>query len=838
MRFLSMSNYGRMRPVAGLFFLTGMLMSSIPCPAEAARAPRFTCTVTAPVKNSSVTSPVEFTATIANGVGPYTFSWKLARREALLVSSSNETTQTVSHAYAVGRYVVSVRVVDSLRRRAVAIVRFRVTGDTPPPIAPPSINSTSLNVDVPLTASVNVQPFASTFGFRVLAANDLGMHCGDLDHRIASILPPFNVVRSQVIQAGTALSLPRILTDQDSEVVYSAALNLKDAALLNDPVLPVYKTNFWDTNPRTNVNSLAFDAYNPFYPPNVLQGFDLRVDRGLPVPDLAVLYPGGNVLGPLVASQQDMPGIFAPYSANFSQPFKRFDTVFPFFVNENFPIGFTLTDVNWFSAEGIPVAPFDDAGRTNPYPLMRVQAAAAVGNTLGLASGTVLSSLDTVLPVAAEADCYRCHTSSQDGGNGEASCIQGIDLNCTQTGSRRSGTGFTVTVALGDTSASPDAVKREWAADLNIIRLHDAKHNTSLETSTPVVCQRCHYSPALDLAHLGPLGTDDPNVDSAFANGREQRIHQSNSRLIHTFHGQMTDLFPNDMPGPTSPERFNAALGKPQVNAFVTDKLNQTCYQCHPGQVTKCLRGRMFRGGLICQDCHGSMLQVGDDFSETFSRNTPYSAADPVAKRVPWADVPRCQSCHTGDVLDNLRGSAGTIASPDGVRLLQAYRSTDPAATAIVATNRRFAENETSDGKQVLYRLSKGHGGVLCEGCHGSTHAEWTVAPGERGTVPNDNIAAQQIQGITGHIIRCTVCHGGSGPPVTPDVALNGPHGLHPLLDSKWASPPVPTHRAVALPLQPQNFLPCQACHGTLGEGTVLSQRVSCSDCHANPITP
>jgi hypothetical protein len=824
-----MHNRSRVLTTTALAGLVCLLLSSSLFPAEGARPPRFKCTLTVPANGSSVTSPVAFTATIENGVGPYTFSWKLARREAPAVSTTNETTQSVIKAYAAGRYLVTLRVVDSRRKRAAANVRFTVTGDAPPPIAPPSINSTSANTDAPPADSVPEQPFVTDPGFRVLAANDLGMHCGDLDHRIASILPPFNVVHAQVIKKGTFPVLPQIITPTDSEVFYSAALNLRDPALLRDPVSPVYKTNFWDVNPRTNVNSLAFDAYNPFYPPNVLQGFDLGIDRGLPAPNLERLYLGDGVLE---ADQQTMPGLLGAYTANNPQAFSLFYANLPFFINPNFPIGYTLTGVNWFAADGIPLAPFDDVGRSNPYPLMRVQARASATNTLGLAPGATLSSLDTVLPVAAEADCYRCHTSSVDGGNGEAACIPAVDANCNKEGSRRSGRGFTVATAPVP-PVLPAAVEREWAADLNIVRLHDASHNTTLEASTPVVCQKCHYSPALDLAHLGPLGTDNP-LDEPGANGREQRVHQSNSRLMHTFHGQMTDLFPNDMPSPTSPERFSAALGRPQINAFVLDKLDQTCYQCHPGKETQCLRGRMFRGGLICQDCHGSMLQVGDDFSENFSANTPYSPLDPVTKRVPWGSEPGCQSCHTGDAVNNLRGTAGAVPSSDGIRLLQAYPSGDATATPFAAQNRRFAENQTVDGKQVLYRLSQGHGGVFCQGCHGSTHAEWFVVPGPGATVPNDNVAALQIQGQPGHIIRCTTCHGGNGPPVTPDLALNGPHGVHVLLDPRWASPPNPAHAAVAL----LSFEPCKACHGIAGEGTVLSNRTSCAACHVNPIVP
>ena len=57
----------------------------------------------------------------------------------------------------------------------------------------------------------------------------------------------------------------------------------------------------------------------------------------------------------------------------------------------------------------------------------------------------------------------------------------------------------------------------------------------------------------------------------------------------------------------------------------------------------------------------------------------------------------------------------------------------------------RFAENQS------LYRLSgnkdgsgKGHGGVMCEGCHGSTHAIWP----NQNPFANDNITATRYRVI------------------------------------------------------------------------------------------
>ena len=107
-----------------------------------------------------------------------------------------------------------------------------------------SISSTAQNgcPDV----KVDEQPQVANSGYSVLAISDLGMHCGDLDTRIASILPPFQVMLAQVIEKG---STPTLNPD-GIDVYYSAASNP------NDPVAEVfdgllgngdtYKTKFWD----------------------------------------------------------------------------------------------------------------------------------------------------------------------------------------------------------------------------------------------------------------------------------------------------------------------------------------------------------------------------------------------------------------------------------------------------------------------------------------------------------------------------------------------------------------------------------------------------------------
>ncbi|MFO1352915.1 MAG: cytochrome C, partial [Gammaproteobacteria bacterium] len=407
-------------------------------------------------------------------------------------------------------------------------------------------------------------------------------------------------------------------------------------------------------------------------------------------------------------------------------------------------------------------------------------------------------------------------------------------------------------------------------AKINILRLHDAKHGgiyrnwnstktfaampcnaaanprdpNCLANQTPIQCSRCHYSPALDLAQAGPV--DEPEQG---LRGRQQTRHVSMSRAMHGFHGalppfQGKPLFPA-MPAPTAQGRDHNL--EHQI-------LDQTCYQCHPGKRTQCLRGAMFTAGVVCQDCHGDMQQVGNDFSTKVSTATPGAFVLDGSLRVPWANEPACQSCHTGDAVTTHR-PVGAIVAKDGIRLLQAYVTKTlsvpglPAplkiASLIKSPSSRFAENQNVNGANktvdVLYRLSQGHGGVACEGCHNSTHAIWP----NPNPFANDNVAANQLQGHTGTLIECDTCHA----PGTLGRTLNGPHGMHPL-DANW----VRGHEDVA----EHNLGACQSCHGQQLQGTVLSKvaqtrtftniedvgtvtllkgsLVSCALCHENPL--
>ena len=264
---------------------------------------------------------------------------------------------------------------------------------------------------------------------------------------------------------------------------------------------------------------------------------------------------------------------------------------------------------------------------------------------------------------------------------------------------------------------------------------------------------------------------------------------------MHNFHGQLPACF-RSIPAPKQDDNGNISNQRARLAA-----LDNNCYQCHPGKNTKCLRGAMFNADMLCSDCHGNMQQVGNDFSKNVSPSNPgafilakdfYTNAS--TPRVPWANEPGCGSCHTGDASSNLAGTSGTLVNTvdtngntDGIRLRQAWKTGDAKATPIVPTNKRFAEPAVpasfngfanpGAGNPRLYRVSTGHGGVMCEGCHGATHAEWPNANPNA----NDNVTANQLQGHTGTIVECSTCHGTA---MNSQNTLGGPHGMHPVGDS------------------------------------------------------
>ena len=401
-----------------------------------------------------------------------------------------------------------------------------------------------------------------------------------------------------------------------------------------------------------------------------------------------------------------------------------------------------------YQATGIPIVPYDDTLQMNTYPMVKVVARDAAGTALGYGS--------VVLPVSDEMTCKACHASGSDAAAKPAKgwvydprgVQQDFRRNILALHDDRQGGQATYVSALTQRGYSPSGLL------------------PTADGGKPVLCAGCHASNALP-------GTGIAGISAL-------------TQAAHALHATVTD------------PATGLKLGNEQNR--------QACYACHPGSVTKCLRGVMGNAknpdgslAIECQSCHSTMAKVG------------------AATRTGWLEQPTCQACHHNGKRDTSAVNAkGVLKKP---------------------TDKRFATtpNVPSTGFN-LYRFSTGHGGLQCEACHGATHAEYTSS------LPSDNILSTQVQGHVGTIAECSACH--AKPPVT---SKGGPHGLHTIGSTGWVS----THGDVA----EAGASACAYCHGADYRGGPLSaasmartfsiegrkvsfaagQQVGCYDCHNGP---
>ncbi|MBY0277770.1 hypothetical protein K2Z84_20745 [Candidatus Binatia bacterium] len=381
---------------------------------------------------------------------------------------------------------------------------------------------------------------------------------------------------------------------------------------------------------------------------------------------------------------------------------------------------------HWFVAEGIPITPYDDQGHKNYYPMMRLEARSS--------TGALLASTDIVLPVSDEMSCSTCHSSTSG-------------------------------PAAKPARGWSDDPNPERALRLSILRLHDERQAVDPR-----------YAPALAAAGYEPAGLEQTALDgtailcaschlSEALPGSGQAGIPALTSAIHGRHATVTD---------------------PQSGLTLDASANRSaCYRCHPGSVTRCLRGAMGSAvasdgslAMQCQSCHGSMSAVGDP------------------DRTGWLDEPACQNCHSGTATKN----SGQIRFTSAL---------DASGARRIPADPRFATSANAPAPGLdLYRFSTGHGGLKCESCHGSTHAEFPASH------PNDNLQSIALQGHAGTLAECTSCH-----PSTPSTIDGGPHGMHPV-GQVW----VQRHHDVVENGGAAVLAQCRSCHGADDRGTVLSR--------------
>lgn len=682
----------------------------------------------------------------------------------------------------------------------------------------------------------------------------------------------FNSLKAQVFRKGIR---PRNLSDEAVAMQYRATSNPHDpvgsqsinSTSQNWPLSPdihepsqlaqasIQKTDMWeryfvpmeqqapDFAPWSLLSLTPFDPWGTIVPPD--EG--LRIAKELPPPFSPYPAPTGE-------QGRYMPGRDAPFTANDPQGF-----------------GAYWARQQWHTARAIPLTDIDDAGRVNPYPLLRVEA-------VEKQTGQTLAATETVLTKGKDVHCRGCHEKGGIGANDKqdwnrfqeayhSSPFYGKECKwwaalCTQEFQAPK---FWASVDR-EGQPSQNLFDREYAAIRNIGELHEFYANTNtagsylgdlaspddhrIMNTGPRPCNWCHSSRINNdwtAAYADWPGNYDP--------GKPALRSPSLSAALHTWHGQLQKdpQNPGQILRETSgrPLRWNVSQGANPNSLFPTVDaqgnplpMEQNCLQCHSGHREPLFRDRHYTAGLTCNDCHGDMLAVG------MAHAKPKPGAEGQATRVEWYEEPNCGSCHTGNGNDN---GSGFVS---GGVLKQAFDARDPSATSRQPASERFAvkadlPTDTRVGlwfeegyiedyltfSNPLYRTSHdAHGQVACAACHGDAHEIWP----NRDPKANDNLTANQLQGFAGPVIDCNVCHSkdafaelgnlvGGGQPASSRI-LGGPHGLHPMRDENWWKAAKAEngkggwhdniYRSPGVNGEDQ----CAACHGDDHQGTRLSK--------------
>jgi hypothetical protein len=477
--------------------------------------------------------------------------------------------------------------------------------------------------------------------WRVVAWNDLGMHCMDADFSVFSILPPFNNVHAQVIDsAGHLVTNPSGLS-----VTYEAVADADGSYNSTS----AGKTNFWD-------HVLA------------LFGASLPVDLGL----------AGN----------SMPGLAnVPQSMTYDSGLKT------------------------FVGAGVPITPYDDAGRKNTYPMMRI---------VVRSGATVLASTDVVLPVSDEMDCRACHGS---GSVEAAEPAAGWVFDCDADRDYRLNI-----LRVHDDRQAGDA---GYAAALAAASYDPAGLFATATGGTSVLCARCHASNALP-------GTGFPGISPL-------------TRALHDYHASVTD--------PATGLTLDAADNR------------SACYRCHPGSETRCLRGAMGNAvasdgslAMQCQNCHGNMSRVGSStrqgwFDEPVCQSCHTGTATSNNGQIRYTSVFDV----TGDpriAVDQTFATNPDTPAP-GISLFRfsTGHGSLQCEACHGATHAIYPSSHANDNVQNV--ALQGHAGTLveCAACHGGNPETVTGGPHGMHPVGQSWVGAHHDAAEHG-AAACAACHG------------------------------------------------------------------------------
>ncbi len=543
-----------------------------------------------------------------------------------------------------------------------------------------------------------------------------------------------------------------------------------------------------------------------------------------------------------------MPGIAAPYATNDPQPFSNYDH-----------------NDSAFAAQMLPLTDIDDTGRINPYPLFRIEARDADVNF-------PVSTTDIVANSGRDLHCRECHAKGKIGASSNARLYN--------DGHQHGG------ISRSFYEPKSDSIyDQEYAAIGNIVHIHPAygikgaedKGNEKTDANGALVVGRngpatcnntgCHSSAIMRTPYKQGLhtpSTSSPLSTDMHRDHGQMQYNANKDDILRDSHGKRVRLDPAKIWDSKTGSIPNSLFPVKDPNGKILP-MEENCLKCHGGMREQCYRDRMYTAGVTCYQCHGDMLAVGN----SFKKSTP--SADDNSYREPWLDEPDCASCHTGNAN---RGKTGTDGFFSGGVMRTAFDESDPSATsrpadpfnpdqirfAIPVAAMDIGDAERSDSgkfipfttKTRLFRAGKdNHGQVACAACHGAAHSIWP----NRDPNANDNVTAFQLQGHSGPITECFVCHTADSFAKFEDLdegvkaidakigILGGPHNMHPVDDPNWwkqavgdivdSTPNQPKRKGIIKGGWHNDYAKiagragedqCSACHGNDHLGTRLSK--------------
>ncbi len=377
------------------------------------------------------------------------------------------------------------------------------------------------------------------------------------------------------------------------------------------------------------------------------------------------------------------------------------------------PMVFDATH-GWFTAEAIPITPYDDSFRKNYYPLMRLVARNAANQ--------VLASTDIVLPVSDEMDCSACH-----------------------------GSGTEVAARPDQGWINSPSPVRDYR--LNILRLHDDRH-----LGDP------SYADALAQAGHDPEGL------YVTVTQRGRAVLCASCHASNALPGYGVDGIP---PFTQALHSLHANVNDPTNGMRLDDTSNRSaCYRCHPGSTTRCLRGAMGAAvrqdgslDMQCQSCHGNMSQVGATtrsgwFDEPKCQSCHTGDAQSNNGQIRYSDV--FESMGVPRQAVNPRFATNPDTPEPGLSLYRFSKGHGALHCEAChgSTHAIFPSSHGNDNIQ--NEVLQGHGGTLveCTACHASDPDTWTGGPHGMHPVGQVWVDRHPDAVEAGGAAQCQACHG------------------------------------------------------------------------------